>query len=67
MAKVEASIAENYSLINHGRQRYELEENLLTTREEDLGKEPHRQRYYNKTIKNETALYKQLAYGAMVE
>lgn len=67
MAKVEASIAENYSLINHGRQRFELEENLLTTREEDMGKEPHRQRYYNKTIKNETALYKQLAYGAMVE
>ena len=30
-------------------------------------KEPHRQRYYNKSIKNEDALYKQLAYGVMVE
>ena len=44
-----------------------MEENLLTTREEDMGKEPHRQRYYNKTIKNETALYKQLAYATIVE
>ena len=30
-------------------------------------KEPNTQRAFNKSIKNEDALYKQLAYGAIVE
>ena len=36
LAKVEASIAEKYRLINQGRQRVELEENLVNTREEEF-------------------------------
>jgi len=40
---------------------------MKTTEAEALKKEPNNQRNYNKEIKDEEALYKQMAYGAMVE
>lgn len=65
--RVEASIATDYSMINHGRQMHEHNVQMATTYEESLKKEPNNQRSYNRSIKDQDALYKQMAYGAIVE
>ena len=67
LKRVKTSIAEDYSMINHGRQMHEQVAQMKTTEAEALKKEPNNQRNYNKEIKDEEALYKQMAYGAMVE
>ena len=67
LRRLEASIQEDYSLVFQGRQLVEQKDQGKSSREAQLYKEPNDQRRFNKSIKNEDALYKQLAFGAIVE
>lgn len=67
LKRLDAAIEEDYSALWQGRQVAEHARLLASSHEEQTLKEPNKQREYNKNIVDEDALYKQMAYGAIVE
>ena len=62
LKRLEAAIEQDYSLIFQGKQMVETGRQQKSNQEEQLLKEPNKQRAFNKSIKNEDALFKQMAF-----
>lgn len=67
LKRLEAAIEDDSSLLDHGRQTLEQSQNAASAHSDQHAKEVDMQREYNKSIKNEDSLYKQLAFGTMME
>ena len=67
MKRLSASVEEDYSAVFQGRQVAEHNKNQESTQEFDIVSEPNMQRKFNKSIKDEDAIYKGLAMSTMME
>lgn len=67
LKRLETSIEEDYSLVFQGREMIEQAQISRQNTSDQLKKQPDMQREFNKSIKNEDALFKSMAFGAVTE
>ena len=67
LKRLESSIEEDYSLVFQGREMIEQAQQNASAFDDQLKKQPNIQREYTKSIKDEDALFKRMALGAVTE